>query len=152
MFVQGDNAWGEGVGERLLPLDVPPAWYVLADPGVHVDTTQMFQATELTRDAPAATMADWVSGQSSGNVFEAVVRRREPAVEAMFRVLARIGDPRLSGTGSGCFVEFGDRASACAGLAALPPGTRAWVAAGVARSPLQAALATWRTTAGSQRA
>ena len=28
-----DNAWAEGVGERLTPIELPPAWYLLVDPG-----------------------------------------------------------------------------------------------------------------------
>ena len=140
VFVRGDNAWAEGVGERLTPIGLPPAWYLLVDPGVHVPTAQLFQAPELTRDAPPATMADFVSGAPLGNCFEPVLRRREPAVEAAFAALARVGSPRLTGTGSGCFVEFATRESAEAALAQLPPALRAWVAAGAARSPLHAAL------------
>ena len=146
VFVRGGNAWAEGVGERLTPIALPPAWYVLADPGVHVPTAALFQAPELTRDAAPATIADFVSGTPLGNCFEPVLRRREPAVEAVFAALARIGAPRLTGTGSGCFVEFADRESAEAALARLPTGLRAWVAAGAARSPLHVALE--RRTAG----
>jgi 4-diphosphocytidyl-2-C-methyl-D-erythritol kinase len=143
VFVRGENAWAEGVGERLTPIELAPAWYVLVDPGVHVPTAELFQAPELTRDAAPATMADFVSGAVSGNAFEPLLRRREPAIEAVFAVLARIGRPRLTGSGSGCFVEFGDRASAEAGLASLPPDLRAWIAPGAARSPLHKALAAW---------
>ena len=141
VFVRGENAWAEGVGELLTPLELAPAWYVLLDPGVHVPTAELFQAPELTRDAAPATISDFVSGAVSGNAFEPVLRRREPAIEAAFAALARIGRPRLTGSGSGCFVEFGDRASAEAGLASLPPDLRAWIAPGAARSPLQTALA-----------
>ena len=136
VFVHGRNAWAEGVGERLAPVDLPLAWYLLADPGVKVATAELFQAPELTRDAPPATMSDFVSGAPLGNAFEPVLRRREPAVEAAFAALARVGTPHLTGTGSGCFVEFATREDAEAALAALPSGPKAWVAAGAARSPL----------------
>jgi 4-diphosphocytidyl-2-C-methyl-D-erythritol kinase len=144
VFVRGRNAWAEGVGERLAPLDLPPAWYLLADPGVHVATGALFQAPELTRNAAPATISDFVSGAVAGNAFEPVLRRREPAVEAVFAALARVGTPRLTGSGSGCFVEFADRAGAEAALAGLPPGLAAWTAGGAARSPLHAALEAWR--------
>lgn len=152
VFVRGDNAWAEGVGEELAPLALPPAWYVLADPGVHVPTGELFQTPELTRDSAPATMADFVSGTVLGNAFEPVLRRREPAVEAAFEVLARIGSPRLTGTGSGCFVEFADRGSAEAALAALPSGLRAWLAAGADVSPLRAALEAYRLQGRRQEA
>ena len=149
VFVHGHHAWAEGVGELLTPIQLPPAWYVLVDPGVHVNTAAMFQAPELTRNAAPATISDFVSGAGLGNAFEPVLRRREPAVEAAFVALARIGTPRLTGSGSGCFVEFATRESAEAALAALPSGLRAWVAAGAARSPLLDALEGSRNTIGA---
>jgi 4-diphosphocytidyl-2-C-methyl-D-erythritol kinase len=143
VFVRGATAWAEGVGEILTPLALPPAWYLLADPGVHVPTAALFQTPELTRDSPPATMRDFVSGAVLGNAFEPVLRRREPAVEAAFAALAQVGTPRLTGTGSGCFVEFADRGSAEAALVRVrtaTPHLRAWLAEGVAVSPLHAAL------------
>ena len=143
VFVQGHNAWAEGVGERLVPVELAPAWYLVADPGIPVATATLFQTPELTRDAPPATIADFASGALLGNVFEPVLRRLEPAVEAMFQALSRAGTPRLTGTGSGCFVEFAAREPAEAALAGLPHGLRARVVAGASRSPLLDALAAW---------
>ncbi|GGK00593.1 4-(cytidine 5'-diphospho)-2-C-methyl-D-erythritol kinase [Luteimonas terricola] len=141
VFVHGHNAWAEGVGERLVPVELPPAWYLIADPGVHVATATLFQTPELTRDAPPATIVDFASGAPLGNVFEPVLRRLEPAIEATFQALSRAGTPRLTGTGSGCFVEFAAREPAEDALARLPQGLRARVVAGVSRSPLLDALA-----------
>jgi len=143
VFVRGENAWAEGIGEELSPVDLPPAWYLLADPGVHAPTATLFKSPELTRDAPPATMSDFVSGVPLGNAFEPVLRAREPAVEAVFAALSQVGSPRLTGSGSGCFVEFATRESAEAALAALPTGLRAWVAEGAQASPLHRALADW---------
>lgn len=136
VFVRGHNAWAEGVGEQLTPMDLPPAWYVLADPGVHVPTAALFASPDLTRDAPVAKIEDFASGSLLGNAFEPVLRRHEPAVEAALVALSSIGRARLTGSGSGCFVEFTTRAAAEQALAELPEGLRAWVAAGVERSPL----------------
>lgn len=140
VFVRGDNAWAEGVGESLRPIALAPAWYVLVDPGVHAPTAALFQSAELTRDAAPATISDFVSGKPLGNAFEPVLRKRETAVEAAFAALSRIGSPRLTGSGSGCFVEFAQREDAEAALAELPSGLRAWTAGGAGRSPLHAAL------------
>ncbi len=136
VFVRGRNAWAEGIGEQLVPLDLPPAWYLLASPGVHAATAGLFQEPDLTRDAAPATISDFVNGAVLDNAFEPVLRRREPAVEAVFAALACIGKPRLTGSGSVCFVEFADRGSAEAALAALPPGLDVWLARGAERSPL----------------
>lgn len=143
VFVRGENAWAEGVGEQLSAIELPAAWYLLADPGVHAPTATLFKSPELTRDAPPATMSDFVSGVPLGNAFEPVLRAREPAVEAVFAALSQVGSPRLTGSGSGCFVEFATRESAEAALAALPTGLRAWVAEGAQASPLHRALADW---------
>lgn len=140
VFVHGRDAWAEGVGERLTPIDLPPAWYLVADPGVGISTAELFAAPELTRNAPPATISDFVSGASSGNAFEPVVRRRVPAVQRMFEALMEIGTPRLTGSGGGCFVEFGSFEAASEARSRLSPQVRTQLAAGVSRSPVLDAL------------
>ncbi len=140
VFVRGRNAWAEGVGEQLTPISLPEAAYLLVDPGVHVPTPALFRSQELTRDAAPAKIADFASGSLLDNAFEPVLRRREPAVEAVFQALSRVGTPRLTGSGSGCFVEFATRAAAEQALAKLPGSLRAWVVEGAAYSPLLDAL------------
>ena len=149
VFVHGRNAWAEGVGEALTPVDLPPAGYVLADPGVQAATAELFRSPQLTRDCPPATISDFVSGVPLGNVFEPVLRAREDAVEAVFAALSRIGRPRLTGSGSGCFVEFEGLEPAERALAKLPAGLRAWPAAGAARSPLLDALEAYTSSANT---
>ncbi len=140
VFVRGRNAWAEGVGERLRPITLAPAWYVVVEPGVHVPTPVLFADPDLTRDSPVAKIEDFASGTLVGNAFEPVLRRREPAVEAALAALSDIGTARLTGSGSGCFVEFASQAAAEQGRSKLPKELRARVAAGVARSPLLDAL------------
>ena len=140
VFVRGENAWAEGIGDDLLTLVLPPAWYLVVDPGVHVPTAEFFQAADLTRDAPPVTIRDFLVGSAPGsnlgNAFEPLLRRREPAIAAALDALSMFGSARVTGSGSGCFVSFADRESAHAALQALPPGLHAWIAQGAARSPL----------------
>ncbi len=140
VFIHGRNAWAEGVGERLTPMALPPAAYVLVFPGVHVPTAELFRAPDLTRDSPPATIADFLSGKRVGNAFEPVLRRREAAVDAALDALSVIGTARLTGSGSGCFVEFATKAEAEAARARLPAQLDARVVEGAARSPLLDAL------------
>ncbi|WP_415916819.1 4-(cytidine 5'-diphospho)-2-C-methyl-D-erythritol kinase [Xanthomonas arboricola] len=140
VFVRGHNAWAEGVGEQLTPIGLPAASYVLVDPGIHVPTPVLFQSRELTRDAAPVKIADFASGSLLDNAFEPVLRRREPAIEAVFQALSRIGTPRLTGSGGGCFVEFATRAAAEQAMVQLPDSLRAWVVEGAAHSPLLDAL------------
>lgn len=140
VFVRGRTAWAEGVGERLQPIDLPERWFLLLDPGVHVPTGELFQAPELTRNAPHATIADFVAGSDLGNAFEPVLRARAPRIEAALGALSRFGRARLTGSGGGCFVEFGDAAAAEGARRALAADWRVWCARGVGLSPLHARL------------
>jgi len=140
VFVHGRNAWAEGIGERLTAIELPPAWYLVVDPGVHVPTRELFQAPELTRDAAPATISDFVSGTVLGNAFEPVLRSRQPRVDAVLEELSRHGQACLTGTGSGCFVGFDTLERAQEAQSALPAGWRSRVVAGAARSPLLDAL------------
>jgi len=49
VFIFGESAFAEGVGERLQPIHLPPAWYVVLIPPVSVPTAEIFAAPELTR-------------------------------------------------------------------------------------------------------
>jgi len=140
VFVHGHNAWAEGAGDRLQPIELPATWYLLVDSGVHVATGELFQAPELTRDAAPATIADFVSGTVFGNAFEPVLRRRQPRVDAVLAELSRHGQACLTGTGGGCFVGFGSASQAQEAQSALPESWRSRVVAGAARSPLLDAL------------
>lgn len=138
VFVRGRSAWAEGVGDQLTPLALPPRWYLLVDSGVHVPTAALFQAPDLTREAPSATISDFTSGQLRGNVFAPVLCRREPRIARALDTLSAFGDAQVTGTGGGLFVPFDDPDAAHAACHALPAHWRAWVARGVDVSPLQA--------------
>ncbi len=143
VFIRGHSAWAEGVGEKISPLKLPEAAYLLVDSGVSVPTRELFQSLELTRNAAAATIADFVSGTVLGNAFEPVLRAREPIVDRLLGDLSKLGPASLTGTGGGCFVRFKSLADAQAAHQHLPSGLRAWVANGVNSSPLLAQLEHW---------
>lgn len=137
VFVGGQNAFAEGVGEELLPVDLPPAWYVVVEPGVAVPTAAIFGAAELRRDTPAIAAADWRPGMG-GNDLEPVAVARFPAVAAALAALAPLSPlpPRMSGSGACVFAEFASAVAAEAVAAALAPDWKCWVAQGLAAHPL----------------
>jgi len=143
VFVRGHSAWAEGVGEKISPIDLPKAAYLLVDSGISVPTRKLFQSLELTRNAAAVTIADFVSGTVLGNAFEPVLRAREPIVDRLLDYLSKLGPASLTGTGGGCFVRFESLADAQAAHQHLPSGLKAWVANGVNSSPLLAQLEHW---------
>jgi 4-diphosphocytidyl-2-C-methyl-D-erythritol kinase len=144
VFVRGRSAWAEGVGEQLSPLSLPRRHYVVVDPHEPVPTAALFQAAELTRNAPRATISSFASGETTENVFAPVVRARHPRVAAALDWLARFGEARLSGSGGCVFLEVRSFDRAMAIVAQCPAAFTAWPATGVDTSPLQDALARHR--------
>ena len=135
VFVGGRNAFAEGVGEALQPLDLPPACYVVLEPPVAVPTAAIFGAPELKRDTLAMRAADWAPG-IGGNDLQDVAVARFPAVGEHLRWLGAHGAARMSGSGACVFAEFAGRAPAQRVIDALPAGMRGWVADGLDRHPL----------------
>jgi 4-diphosphocytidyl-2-C-methyl-D-erythritol kinase len=62
VFVRGQSAWAEGIGELLTPITTPEHDYVIVDPGVHMATVELFQAPELKRNSPPTTISGYLSG------------------------------------------------------------------------------------------
>ncbi|MCX7513883.1 4-(cytidine 5'-diphospho)-2-C-methyl-D-erythritol kinase [Frateuria sp. STR12] len=144
VFVRGRSAWAEGVGERLTPVALPRRWYAVLDPGEHVPTAALFQAPELTRNAPPATISSFASGETVENAFEPVVRARHPRVAGALDWLSRFGRAQLSGSGGCVFLETASLAQARKVVRDCPPAFAAQLTAGVEVSPLQRALARHR--------
>ncbi|MEP6898420.1 MAG: 4-(cytidine 5'-diphospho)-2-C-methyl-D-erythritol kinase, partial [Rhodanobacter sp.] len=61
VFVRGRSAWAEGIGEQLTPMALPRRFYVVVDPHETVSTAALFEAPELTRNAPRATISSFAS-------------------------------------------------------------------------------------------
>lgn len=140
-FVFGRNAWVEGVGERLCPLDIAPAWYLVLVPPVAVPTGEIFAAPELTRHTEALKIEDFSAHAGSRrfrNDLEAVVASRYPQVQEHLEWLARHGPGgRLTGSGACVFSRFEDRDSAVRVLEKLPATMQGFVAQGLEEHPLR---------------
>ena len=136
VFVGGRNAFAEGVGEALTPVDLAAAWYVVVDPGVAVPTAAIFAAPELPRDTPPLARADWQPG-SGHNDLEAVACRRFPAVAEALAWLRRCTPgAMMTGSGACLFAAFADPEAGRRVLEQLPASWRGWLAAGLERHPL----------------
>ncbi|MBK1699697.1 4-(cytidine 5'-diphospho)-2-C-methyl-D-erythritol kinase [Thiococcus pfennigii] len=135
VFVRGQAAWGEGVGEELVPLALPEPWYLVVRPPCEVSTAAIFGDEDLTRDSPPITIDDFLSGESSNDCL-AVVVRRYPEVAAAMGWLRGWGEAKLTGTGACIFAAFATREQALTAHADVPPECSAFVARGRSRSPL----------------
>ena len=150
VFVRGQAAWAEGVGEQLTPADFPAPIYVLVQPDATVTTAELFQATELTRDSPVITMTGFLT-TGGRNDFEPVVRRRYPAVAEALDWLGRVAPARLTGTGSCVYAAMPDERTARETLARLPVRWRGDVVRGLNRSPLLERVRLEEAQAGDAR-
>jgi 4-diphosphocytidyl-2-C-methyl-D-erythritol kinase len=151
VFVRGSSAWAEGVGERLVRVELPERWYVVIHPGVSVPTRDVFQSPELTRNSPIITIraffeeqgttaAGVPSGCGTRNDCEPVVRARYPEVADALSWLGNFAPARLTGTGSCIFAAFGSASEAERVAGRVPDQWRAFVARGLNVSPVHARL------------
>jgi len=148
VFVFGDNAFAEGVGEELQAYPLPDAWYVVLCPPVHVPTAQIFTHPELTRNTISMTMRALPTGQTFrvgrtegglklGNDLQAVACKLYPQVATHLEWLAQFAPSLMTGSGACVFAEFAAEAEAQAVLQQLPQYMRGFVAHGLQQHPLK---------------
>jgi 4-diphosphocytidyl-2-C-methyl-D-erythritol kinase len=120
VFVFGQSAFAQGVGEDLTAVTLPDRAYLVAQPDASVPTPQIFSAPDLTRDSSSITIAVFLASPASRfgrNDLEPVVYRLYPEVLGASRWLAEQevlrGTPvRMSGSGACLFAEFSELSEA----------------------------------------
>jgi 4-diphosphocytidyl-2-C-methyl-D-erythritol kinase len=135
VFIFGENAFAEGVGERLQAYPLPEAWYVVLFPPVQVPTAQIFAHPELTRNAVSITMRA-LSERQFRNDLQPVVCNLYPEVARYLGWLAGFGKAMMTGSGACVFAEFTSRNQAETVMKQLPQGMHGVVAQGLTRHPL----------------
>jgi 4-diphosphocytidyl-2-C-methyl-D-erythritol kinase len=135
LFVFGESALGEGIGERLTALALPAAWYLVLTPQVSVSTKEIFK-NALTHAGKGIKIPPFFPGQGQ-NDLEPIVIARYPAVAAHLAWLkSRCPRARMTGSGAGVFAEFAAEGEARALQSELPDSMRGFVARGIERHPL----------------
>lgn len=120
VFVFGQSAFAQGVGEDLTAVTLPERAYLVAQPDASVPTPRIFSAPDLTRDSSSITMAVFLASPTSRfgrNDLEPVVYRLYPEVLGASRWLAEQGilrgtPVRMSGSGACLFAEFSELSEA----------------------------------------
>ena len=139
IFIFGENAFAEGVGEQLTALSLPQAWYLVIVPPVHVSTVEIFSNKELTRNTIPITIPPF-SIRDGHNDLEAVVCSLYPEVSRSLEWLKRLENTKItamSGSGACVFAEFATESGANAAFAKLPADMRGFVARGLDRHPMR---------------
>ena len=140
VFVYGESALVEGIGERLSPVRVPDEWYLVLEPPVVVPTARIFAHKQLKRDSKPTKITAFSVAQA-GNDVEAVVCGEYPEVARHLawlkdRLEGRAG-AWVTGTGACVFAAFPTEQAARQIWDEAPPGMRGFVARGLDRHPLQ---------------
>lgn len=146
-FLFGQNAWAEGIGEELQPLDLPEKEFLILWPGRGLSTAEIFADPALTRNTKSETIAvfsDFVLRTGSTlfgrNDLQPVAERLEPRVTAAISLLRERGwEARMTGSGSAVFavLQDADRAAREV-LSDLPHDWRGFACRLMAAHPLAA--------------
>ena len=134
-FLFGRSALGEGIGEKLIALELPPAWYLVLAPQVTVSTKEIF-ARALTGQSKRLKIPPFFPGRGQ-NDLERIVTDRYPEVAASLAWLKeRAAQARMTGSGACVFAEFATETEARAIQSQMPRGMDGFVAQGLDRHPL----------------
>lgn len=124
-FVSGRNAWVEGVGERITPVSLTPARWVVVKPPVGASTPRIFSDPALKRDTKTATIQGFAANERADQLSEVlrcdvqqlldaghndlqpVVQRLCPEVSDCLRWLQGQGlQGRMTGSGTAVFAQM----------------------------------------------
>ena len=111
LFIKGVSTFGRGRGEILTPVNYPPRFYLVVNPGCKAQTSALFSSPLLKRDSKPLTYTEHLKHPFE-NAFTPVVCAQFPQVVSLLQALSCYQDARMSGSGSSCFGSF-DNKEAC---------------------------------------
>lgn len=117
-FLFGDNAWAEGIGDQLQPVDVPERTYLVVKPQTGLPTARIFTDPLLRRDTEPAIIQGFAEHAASEqtlfgqNDLQAVAQMHCPDIAACINWLNDLGlQARMTGSGSAVFAPMGSAVS-----------------------------------------
>jgi 4-diphosphocytidyl-2-C-methyl-D-erythritol kinase len=134
-FLGGRNAWAEGVGEQLTPVELPPARFAVAKPPQGLETARIFQDPHLKRSSDTAIISGFAANPYAfgGNDLQPVAQRLCPGVTQALQWLGEQGlAGRMTGSGSAVFALMAPGQ----GLRAAPAGWQVRECGSLAVHPL----------------
>ncbi len=105
-FLGGRNAWVEGVGEKMVPVGLPPGRFVVLKPAQGLETRLIFSDADLKRDSETAIISGFAADAFGfgRNDLQPVAQRLCPGVSQALEWLAAQGlSGRMTGSGSAVF-------------------------------------------------
>ena len=112
-FLGGRNAWVEGIGEQLTPLDLPDGRFLVLKPPAGVSTPEIFKHPALNRQEKRHIIEDLLANDASGlynwgsNNLQPVAQRLCPDIDAGLNWFTQQGlQARMTGSGSALFAPL----------------------------------------------
>ena len=140
VFVRGHSAMAGGIGDELQPVALGQRYYVLVFPEVAVATVDVFNHPTLVRDSRPIDLIDALAGRGR-NDCQPVAEMIHPLLGRMAQELRQWGHPRLTGTGSGIFLEMADENAAINAAQEIKCRYNVRAVRGCDRSPMHTLLA-----------
>ncbi|HRB28719.1 MAG TPA: 4-(cytidine 5'-diphospho)-2-C-methyl-D-erythritol kinase [Nitrosomonas sp.] len=138
IFIFGQNAFAEGVGEELTSLTLSPAWYLVLIPSVQISTAEIFANKELTRNTIPIKIPPFSIYQGR-NDLEPVVCQNYPEVARCLQWLKQLENTTIaamSGSGSCVFAEFSTLTAAQTAFEQIPEDMTGFLAKGLECHPM----------------
>ena len=108
-FLGGSNAWVEGIGEKITPISLPHACFVVVKPPEGLDTKLIFSSPSLKRDSDSAILVGFAAQPYyfGSNDLQPVAQNLCPAVTQALEWLEGKGlNARMTGSGSAVFAQM----------------------------------------------
>jgi 4-diphosphocytidyl-2-C-methyl-D-erythritol kinase len=108
-FIFGQNAWAEGVGEKLTPFSNPEKDYLVLAPNEKVSTKEVFESLDLTKDRiplKIAGFSDELDLKNLANDLEKGVLKKFKGISLVFDWLSQFGHAKMTGSGSCIFIPL----------------------------------------------
>jgi 4-diphosphocytidyl-2-C-methyl-D-erythritol kinase len=141
VFIFGESAFAQGIGEILQSVALQSAWYVVLIPDVLVSTPKIFASEQLTRGSKSIRIADFsrseIFSDLTRNDLQSTVCGIYPEVAESLAWLGQFGLARMTGSGACVFAEFEDEQSARHVYDKLPASMRGFFAQGLDTHPLK---------------
>ena len=143
IFIFGQTAIADGVGEKLTSYPIKEKWYLVLTPNQHVNTAELFSSPHLPRNSPKLPL-DEIKYQGIApqfkNDFEKLVYNQYPTVAKAMDWLLEYGPARMTGTGACVYAEFATQDEANEIYQQLPVDLTGFVAKGCNISPTHQTL------------
>jgi 4-diphosphocytidyl-2-C-methyl-D-erythritol kinase len=110
-FLHGRNAWVEGIGEKITPLELPGARFLVAKPQHGLGTAEIFSHPHLKRDTETAIISGFAEHpfQFGRNDLQSVAQTVCPGITDTLNWMDSLGlNGRMTGSGSAVFAHCPD--------------------------------------------